>query len=124
MQPITTPFLAVRELGQRLLGRPSDYDALIDMASGCAYVLLGEATRGAADFYRMRAAITRRLMEEHGFDGVAIEGDWLDTWRVNRYVQLDDDIDASASLDAFKRFPTWMWRKPRDARVRYMAACT
>ncbi|KAK45641.1 erythromycin esterase [Caballeronia jiangsuensis] len=110
MQPSKTPFLAVRELGQRLLDRPSDYDALIDMTSGCDYVLLGEATHGTADFYRMRAAITRRLIEEHGFDGVAIEGDWPDTWRVNRYVQLDDDIDASASLDAFNRFPTWMWR--------------
>jgi erythromycin esterase-like protein len=110
VQPPKTPFLAVREFGQRLLDRPSDYDALIDMASGCDYVLLGEATHGTADFYRMRAAITRRLIEEHGFDGVAIEGDWPDTWRVNRYVQLDDDIDASASLDAFNRFPTWMWR--------------
>jgi erythromycin esterase-like protein len=64
VQPPKTPFLAVREFGQRLLDRPSDYDALIDMASGCDYVLLGEATHGTADFYRMRAAITRRLIEE------------------------------------------------------------
>jgi len=87
MHPATTPFLAVRELAQRLNDNDRDYDALLEMARDRQFVLLGEASHGTQDFYRMRAQITRRLIAEGGFDAVAIEGDWPDTWRVNRFVQ-------------------------------------
>jgi erythromycin esterase-like protein len=110
MHPATTPFLAVRELAQRLNDNDSDYDALLEMAREREFVLLGEASHGTQDFYRMRAQITRRLISEGGFDAVAIEGDWPDTWRVNRFVQGEGDADANAALEDFKRFPTWMWR--------------
>lgn len=73
-----TPFLAVRALAQRLGDSPSDYDALLALAAGKRFVLLGEATHGTHEFYAMRAAITRRLIVEEGFDAVAIEGDWPD----------------------------------------------
>lgn len=58
----------------------------------------------------MRAEITRRLIAEHGFDAVAVEADWPDAWRVNRYVQGDGNDDATSALDDFERFPQWMWR--------------
>ncbi|MDE2610847.1 MAG: erythromycin esterase family protein [Burkholderiales bacterium] len=110
MSAPTTPFLAVRDFARRLDDRDEDYDELLDMAGNRQFVLLGEATHGTQDFYRMRAAITRRLIVEGGFDALAIEGDWPDTWRVNRFVQGDSDDDASTALADFERFPTWMWR--------------
>ncbi|MEX3971274.1 erythromycin esterase family protein [Paraburkholderia caribensis] len=110
MQRSKTPFLAVRALGQRLKGDITDYDALLEMARVRDLVLLGEATHGTAEFYRMRAEITLRLITECGFDTVAIEGDWPDAWRVDRFVQGEGTDDASSALDDFERFPVWMWR--------------
>jgi protein-L-isoaspartate(D-aspartate) O-methyltransferase len=71
-------------------------------------VLLGEASHGTSEFYRARAAITRRLIEHHGFSFVAVEADWPDAATLNRHVRhLPPRTDASP---AFQRFPTWMWR--------------
>jgi erythromycin esterase-like protein len=73
--------------------------------------MLGEASHGTHEFYRERARITKRLVTERGFSAVAIEGDWPDAIRVNRYVQgQEGDDDAEESLRGFERFPTWMWR--------------
>lgn len=105
-----TPFLAVRDLARRLGGSAADYDMLLEMAAERQFVLLGEATHGTREFYRMRAEITRRLMIEHGFDAVAVEADWPDAWRVNRYVQGEGGDEATSALDDFERFPQWMWR--------------
>ncbi|HUW97551.1 MAG TPA: erythromycin esterase family protein [Acidiferrobacter sp.] len=105
-----TPFLAVRQLAERLDESDRDYDHLLADVAGRRFVLLGEATHGTKDFYRMRAAITRRLIAEQGFGAVAIEGDWPDVWRVNRYVQGDGDDAAESALSDFARFPRWMWR--------------
>lgn len=110
MQPPKTPFLAVRALGRRMSGDSTDYDALLELARGRDLILLGEATHGTAEFYRMRGEITLRLIAEQGFDTVAIEGDWPDAWRIDRYVQGDGTDDASSALDDFERFPVWMWR--------------
>ncbi len=75
------------------------------------FVLLGEASHGTHDFYHARAQLTERLIEEQGFSAVAVEADWPDAHRVNRYVQgRGDDPEAVEALDSFKRFPTWMWR--------------
>jgi erythromycin esterase-like protein len=74
-------------------------------------VLLGEATHGTHEFYQLRADITRTLIEQRGFAAVAIEGDWPDAYRVNRYVQGGTEAtDAGEALAGFVRFPTWMWR--------------
>nr|CAD6429078.1 protein-L-isoaspartate(D-aspartate) O-methyltransferase [Rhizobium sp. Q54] len=70
-------------------------------------VLLGEASHGTSEFYRARAAITRRLIERHGFTVVAVEADWPDAAAYNRYVQ---NRSPSLSESAFRRFPAWMWR--------------
>jgi erythromycin esterase-like protein len=74
-------------------------------------VLLGEASHGTHEFYRERARITRRLITEKGFRAVAVEADWPDAYRVNRYVRgASDEANANDALGDFKRFPTWMWR--------------
>lgn len=70
-------------------------------------VLLGEATHGTSQFYRARAAITRRLIENHGFNIVAVEADWPDAATIDRYVRLRESKKTEAP---FQRFPTWMWR--------------
>jgi erythromycin esterase-like protein len=105
-----TPFTAVRALAQKLDERPGDYDALLAMAEGKQYVLLGEATHGTREFYRMRAEITRRLLTELRFDAVAVEADWPDAWQVNRWAGGEDVGSAEQALARFERFPAWMWR--------------
>ncbi len=105
-----TPFFAVREQALRLQGNAGDYEALLDMTKDRRFVLLGEATHGTEEFYRMRAEITRRLIAEQGFDAVAVEGDWPDAWRINRFVQGEGTDEAITALDDFERFPQWMWR--------------
>ncbi|WP_462323207.1 erythromycin esterase family protein [Halochromatium sp.] len=83
-------------------------DALLQRISSARVVLLGEATHGSSEFYRMRARITRELIEHHGFDLVAVEADWPDAQRIDTYVRhLDSPPPA---WQAFARFPTWMWR--------------
>jgi len=90
---------------------PRDVDAMIDAIGPARIVLIGEASHGTHEFYAMRAAITRRLIETRGFRAVAIEGDWPDTRRVARYVRsLNGDRDPDAALAGFRRFPQWMWR--------------
>jgi protein-L-isoaspartate(D-aspartate) O-methyltransferase len=71
-------------------------------------VLLGEATHGTSEFYRARAAITKRLITQHGFTVVAVEADWPDAAMVDRYVRHKSTHVGSGP--AFRRFPTWMWR--------------
>ncbi len=102
---------AVRLDARRLEGAASDYDALIERIGDARLVLLGEASHGTHEFYRERARITRRLIEERGFEAVAVEGDWPDADRVCRYVKgAGGDGDAEQALSGFRRFPTWMWR--------------
>jgi erythromycin esterase-like protein len=101
----------VRSRAWRLSGNPDQYQPLIDAIGDARVVLLGEATHGTHEFYRERAFITRRLIAERGFNAVAIEGDWPDTYRINRYVRgVGHDEDTIGSLSDFGRFPTWMWR--------------
>jgi erythromycin esterase-like protein len=96
---------------QPLTSSDRDYDSLLDLVGDASVVLLGEASHGTHEFYRERARITRRLIEERGFHGVAVEADWPDAYRVNRHVHgAGDDADAEESLRGFRRFPTWMWR--------------
>jgi erythromycin esterase-like protein len=92
-------------------GENTDYDSLLDLIGDRRFVLIGEASHGTHDFYRERARITRRLIDERGFTAVAVEADWPDAYRVNRYVMgLSDDKNADAALSDFRRFPAWMWR--------------
>jgi erythromycin esterase-like protein/predicted phosphoribosyltransferase len=110
-EPERTALEIVRSRAWRLTGDPSQYDPLIEGCRDARLVLLGEATHGTHEFYRERAFITRRLITECGFAAVAVEADWPDAYRVNRYVRgVGDDIDSVDALGGFGRFPTWMWR--------------
>ncbi len=92
-------------------GERQDYDALLDLVGDRRFVLIGEASHGTHEFYRERARVTRRLIDECGFTAVAVEADWPDAYRVNRYVTgLSHDNGADAALSDFRRFPAWMWR--------------
>jgi erythromycin esterase-like protein len=94
-----------------LTGAPADYDPLLALVGNARFVLLGEASHGTHEFYRARAQITKRLIQEKGFTAVAVEADWPDAYRVNRYVRgISDDTESVEALANFTRFPTWMWR--------------
>jgi erythromycin esterase-like protein len=84
------------------------FGQMFDRFAGARVVMLGEASHGTSEFYRARAAITRRLIEEHGFNMVAVEADWPDAATVDRHVR---HMPARADGEPpFTRFPTWMWR--------------
>src|SRR5262249_24634556 len=102
---------AVRRAASPLTGEPGDYDPLLALIGDARLVLLGEASHGTQEFYRARAEITQRLIREKGFTAVAVEADWPDAYRVNRYVRsLGEDASSEEALGGFRRFPTWMWR--------------
>lgn len=102
---------AVRQVAHPLTGAASDYDPLMDLIGDARFVLIGEASHGTHEFYRERAEITKRLIQEKGFTAVAVEADWPDAYRVNSYVRgVSDDATTDEALGGFKRFPTWMWR--------------
>jgi erythromycin esterase-like protein len=101
---------SVRTLA-RPLRDPADLDPLLERIGDARIVAVGEASHGTHEYYAWRAALTRRLIEERGFSFVAVEGDWPDCYRVNRSVRLraGADQDPRDALDAFQRWPTWMW---------------
>ncbi len=82
---------------------------LIDRIGDARVVLLGEATHGTSEFYRMRARITQELIKRGGFNFVAVEADWPDAARVDTYV-LGDPRRSKVDFTPFARFPIWMWR--------------
>jgi erythromycin esterase-like protein len=102
---------AIAETALPLRGNATDLDPLLVLAGDARFVLIGEATHGTHEFYKLRARLTQRLIREQGFDAVAAEADWPDAYRVNRYVQgRGPDGDAAEALSDFLRFPQWMWR--------------
>jgi erythromycin esterase-like protein len=101
----------LRSYAHVLHGTRADHDALLAAVGDVKLVLLGEGSHGTHDFYHERAEITKRLITEKGFSAVAVEADWPDAYRVNRYVRCEgDDRNANVALSGFERFPTWMWR--------------
>jgi protein-L-isoaspartate(D-aspartate) O-methyltransferase len=105
----TSPIELIRKAAEPLaeLDEPA-FGEMFDRFRKARVVLLGEATHGTSEFYRARAQITRRLVESHGFNIVAVEADWPDAARVDRYVR--HKAVHVASSPAFRRFPQWMWR--------------
>jgi erythromycin esterase-like protein len=84
---------------------------LLNAIGGAHLVLIGEATHGTHEFYRTRAELTKALIVRKNFNLVAVEADWPDAYRVNRWVShAADEPDAEAALGDFTRFPRWMWR--------------
>ena len=84
---------------------------LLDLIGDARIVLIGEATHGTDDFYRIRAKLTNALIRSKQFNLVAVEADWPDAYRVNNWVRLaSEETGPAAALDDFVRFPRWMWR--------------
>jgi erythromycin esterase len=100
----------VQELARPLAG-PADLRHLVDRLATARLVLLGEASHGTAEYYTLRARLSRQLIAEHGFDFVAVEGDWPDCQRLDAWVRGRDNQHATARevLAAFGRWPRWMW---------------
>jgi erythromycin esterase len=86
-------------------------DALMDRIGDARIVMLGEASHGTHEFYTWRSGITRRLIKEKGFNFIAVEGDWPDCYRINRYIKLYEPQQQKPVevLTQFHRWPTWMW---------------
>lgn len=102
----------LRKLAEPIQGRLSDYNPLLARIGSRRFVLIGEASHGTHEFYLQRAIITKRLVEEKGFDAVVCEADWPDMYAANKYCKgkAAAAMDARDALGSFQRFPTWMWR--------------
>lgn len=112
MPDVTTKLAeAVRKYAYLLTDSNEDYDLLMELIGEARFVLIGEASHGTHEFYQQRAEITKRLIQEKRFTAVAVEADWPDAYRVNRYVRGESvDTTSEESLRGFQRFPAWMWR--------------
>src|SRR5947209_18509636 len=102
---------AINRVAVPLTFSPKDYVPLLEWIGNRGLVLIGEASHGTHDFYRERAVMTRRLIEEKGFNSVAIEGDWPDAYRVHRLIRgTGQDANARVALGDFVRFRGLLWR--------------
>lgn len=101
---------AIKQWGQPLKSK-ADLLPLFNYIGDARIVMLGEASHGTHEFYTWRTYITKKLIEEKGFNFIAVEGDWPDCYRLNRFVKGYDIDNKSAFkvLHAFNRWPTWMW---------------
>lgn len=93
------------------LSEPADLDPLLNYIGDSKYVLLGEASHGTHEYYTWRAEISKRLIQEKGFSFIAVEGDWPDCYRINRWIKGLPNSGNSIQevLHQFNRWPTWMW---------------
>ena len=102
---------SARSAAQPFNASRQDFGTLLQRIASAHVILIGEASHGTQDFYHLRASITKSLIQHHGLTAVAVEADWPDAYRVNRYVRGEGgDGDANAALSGFERFPSWMWR--------------
>jgi erythromycin esterase-like protein len=93
------------------LKNKTDLKPLFDKIGDARIVMLGEASHGTHEYYTWRTYISKRLIEEKGFNFIAVEGDWPDSYRLNRFIKGYDTQSKNAFevLHAFNRWPTWMW---------------
>jgi len=101
----------IRQRAVELVGDGEVTDRLMSIVGDAQFALVGEASHGTHQFYKNRAEITKKLITEKGFTGIAVEADFPDAYRVNRYVRCEGgDRSAGDALSDFKRYPLWMWR--------------
>ncbi len=102
---------SARAAAERFHAASREHGALLERLGSPSVTLIGEASHGTQDFYHLRASITKYQIEHHGLDAIAVEADWPDAYRVNRFVRGEGgDGDANGALSGFERFPSWMWR--------------
>lgn len=99
---------AIRESMQSVF-EEDDWDDLVNSLKDTRVVMLGEASHGTQEFYRIRSLISQRLIRDHGFRFIAVEGDWPDLHRLNRYIHTGKGSNARKVLMQNHRWPTWMW---------------
>jgi erythromycin esterase len=99
------------EIPHYKLQREQDLDVLLQEIGNAKVVLLGEASHGTAEYYTWRTAISKRLIQEKGFDFIAVEGEWADSYRVNNFIKgpKQDSAAVISLLRHYNRWPTWMW---------------
>ena len=101
----------ISKKARALVGASDDFNSLVDLIGDARFVLIGEASHGTHEFYRIRAQISKVLIAQRGFNAIAVEADWPDAYRVNRFVRgASKDSDSVEALSGFQRFPQWMWR--------------
>jgi erythromycin esterase-like protein len=107
-KPLDSIFL---NLPAHSLDSENDLDSFVNAIGDARIVLLGEGTHGTADFYKWRAAISRKLVTGKSFNAIAVEGDWADGEKVNRFIcgDVGDSAGAVAVLKKFDRWPEWLW---------------
>jgi erythromycin esterase len=91
------------------INRPSDLKNLIEKIKDKRVVMLGEASHGTLEYYQTRAEISKRLIEDYGFNFIAVEGDWPDAFRLHKYITANEGKSAKQVLMKNHRWPTWMW---------------
>lgn len=101
----------IRKHAVPFTGEYHDFDSLLEIVGDASYVLIGEASHGTHEYYKTRIDLTKRLIEEKGFNVILAEADWPDCWKVNQFVKgTGSALTANESLNEFQRFPTWLWR--------------
>lgn len=97
------------------LQNEEDLDILIEKIGNSKIVLLGESSHGTSEFYTWRAAISKKLITEKGFEIIAVEADWADAYQVNRYIKGEISTSLPIVLNNFDRWPEWMWKNEETA---------
>lgn len=111
MAPDSQVSKQVRRHAVPFTGEKNELNSLMELIGESSFVLIGEASHGTHEYYKTRIDLTKRLIEEKGFNVVCAEADWPDALRVNRFVKgISDDKSAVSALAGFQRFPTWLWR--------------
>src|SRR5689334_16377910 len=106
-----SPIETIRDKAVYLSDLTEVSDEVLALCGEARFVLIGEASHGTHEFYKYRAEITKRLISEKNFSAVAVEADFPDAYRINRFVRgAGPDQTAEQSLKDFQRFPLWMWR--------------
>ena len=113
----------ISEKAEALVGAPDDFNSVIDLIGDARFVLIGEASHGTHEFYRIRAQISKILIAQRGFSAVAVEADWPDAYRVNRFVRgASKDSDSVEALSGFSTVPAMDVAKRRCPRFRRLVA--
>ncbi len=108
----------IQDEAHPLISSVSDWDPILTQIGDRSIVLMGEATHGTHEFYKARAELTQRLIEEKGFSALAIEADWPDALALNSFILRDhDESHIMETFSAFQRFPMWMWRNSEFLRL-------
>lgn len=111
--------LVVSELVKRAhpIQDSHSWDQLVQSLAKSRVVMLGEASHGTQEFYNIRRYISERLIQEHGFNFIAVEGDWPDCQKLNDYIRTGKGESARKIMKQFERWPTWMWANDEIANL-------